>query len=69
MSSTDNKIIISNEPNGVDENFQRILENNQFRNIHYYAAGSIVHNYFNKKLMSDSNVSEETEEQLPHVPK
>ena len=63
MSSADNKIIIPN-----DENFKRILENilenNQPRNINYYAAGSIVHNYFNKKLMSDSNMSDGIEDKF-----
>jgi hypothetical protein len=63
MSSADYKIIIPN-----DDNFKRILENiiesKQPRNIHYYAAGSIVHNYFSKKLMSDSNVSDGIEEQF-----
>jgi hypothetical protein len=58
MSSSDNKIIFANDPQQhVDPNFQHILENSPQRNIHYYAAGSIVHNYFGKKLMSNTSVS------------
>jgi hypothetical protein len=32
-----------------DNNFQHILENTPHRNIHYYAAGTVVHNYFGTK--------------------
>ena len=67
MSSTDNKVVFANDPQYVDPNFQHILENSSCRNIHYYAAGSIVHNYFGKKLMSNPSISETNEKSLPHV--
>ena len=52
MSSTDNTCQPALE---CDEStFQRILENRQPCNIHYY-AGAVVHNYFgvSKQYMSD----------------
>jgi hypothetical protein len=49
MSSTQNKVITANEIDN-DTLFQHILKNNSYRNIHYYAAGTIVYNYFGKKL-------------------
>jgi hypothetical protein len=64
MSSTDSKIVIANDQQRVDQNFQRILENNPHGNIHYYAAGTVVHNYFGKKLMSNPYVLERLEETL-----
>ena len=45
MSSSDNKVVIANDPL-----FQSIIENQSYRNIHYYAAGAVVYNYFGKKI-------------------
>jgi hypothetical protein len=68
MSSNESKIVINNDQQRADQNFQRMLENNPHSNIHYYAAGTVVHNYFGKKFMSNPFVSERLEEPLPHLP-
>jgi hypothetical protein len=64
----DNKVVLdSNDPQCVDPNFQLILENSSYRNIHYYAAGTVVHNYFGRKNVSNPSTSDVLENSLPYV--
>ena len=65
MSSTDNKCQTASERDCVDPNFQLILDNSPYGNIHYYAPGAVVHNYFGRKNMSNPPRSEVLENSLP----
>ena len=67
MSSTDNKCQTASERECVDPNFQLILDNSPYGNIHYYAPGAVVHNYFGRKNMSNPPRSEVLENSLPDV--